>query len=359
MTNENFKQPIHHSIHFTPNYGNPYDLSRDFYGYNWILLSDEYSRNIKDRKKLHQFFSELGVSNFLLPITKSTYEQFNSLIRIQSKSMNRKLFQALEETWSNENEEFLRYLKESNWISMIQITYSLNHETNQIESNEIHGFDKPNKIYLKTKQIQEIFGSYVPYLDIEINPNSSFVHDIGLIEQITLTDILSMLFHWLTYPIFCTSISHMQNIYEYIYQNMSLNELRELIKHKSIFFVPLSSILNRTDIIAGQFVGINEICWLDSTNLFVKYSFKNRWILESFYTEQKSIFLDIFAISFNPTLEEYIQLLVHIASIKITKETIQDAFVIFKTIGNFSKQSIDKQDLQSKYHLKSYFAHKK
>jgi hypothetical protein len=223
--------------------------------------------------------------------------------------MNRKLFLALEQTWSNENEDFLQYLKESIWIPMIQITHSLNQQTNQIESNEIHGLDKPNKIYLKTKQIQRIFGSYAQYLDVEINPNSSFGHDIGLIEHITLTDILSMLFHWCKNPNFCTSLSHIQNIYEYIYQNMSMNELRELINHKTIFFVPLSSVSERTDIIVGRFVGISEICWLDPTNLFAKYSSKNRFILEPFYTEQKSIFLDAFAIPLNPTMDEYIQLL--------------------------------------------------
>jgi hypothetical protein len=309
LTNENFKQPINYSIHFTPTYGNPYDLSRDFHGYNWILLSDEYSQDIKDRKKLHQFFSELGVSNFLLPVTNSTYEQFNALIHMQSRSTNRKLFLALEEIWTKENEEFLGYLKESSWIPMVQINYSLNKETNQIESHEIQGFDQPNKVYLKTKQIQRIFGPYVPYLDVEINRNSSFVHDIGLIEHITLTDILSMLFHWCENSIFCTSLSHMQNIYEYIYQNMSMNELRELINHKPIFFVPLSSVLDRTDVVAGRFVGVGEICWLDPTNLFAKYSLKNRLILEPFYTEQKSIFLDMFAIPLNPTIEECIQLL--------------------------------------------------
>jgi len=82
----------------------------------------------------------------------------------------------------------------------------------------------------------------------------------------------------------------MQNIYEYIYQNMNINELRELIQNKSIFFVPISSTLNMTDIIPGKFVGISEIYWIDSTNLFQKYSFNQRFILEPYYSQQKKIF---------------------------------------------------------------------
>jgi hypothetical protein len=224
--------------------------------------------------------------------------------------MNRKLFLALQETWSNDNELFLKYLKESIWIPTIQIIYSYNKQIDQIELNKIHRLDKPNKIYLKTKQIQQIFGQHVQYIDVEINPNSSFANDIGLIEHITLNDIIAMLFHWCECSIFYTSISHIQNIYEYIYQNMNINELRELIQNKPIFFVPISSsVLDSTNIIRGKFVGITEICWTDSTNLFVKYSSNNRYILETYYTEQKSIFLDIFAIPLNPTIEEYIDLL--------------------------------------------------
>lgn len=221
--------------------------------------------------------------------------------------MNRKLFLALQETWSNENDLFLKYLKESIWIPTIQMIYSYN---KQIEFNEVHRLDKPNKIYLKTKQIQKIFGQHIQYIDVEINTNSSFANDIGLIEHITLNDIISMLLHWCENSIFYTSISHMQNVYEYIYQNMNINELRELVNNKSIFFVPISSSsLDSTSIIRGKFVSISEICWSDSTNLFEKYSSNNLYILESYYSEQKTIFLDIFTIPLNPTIEEYIHLL--------------------------------------------------
>lgn len=288
-------------------YGNPYDLSEDFNAYKWILLSDEYINGINDRKKLHEFFCELGVSDFLFPITNFSFEQLKCLIDFQSITMNKKLFLALEQTWSNENELFLQYLKESQWIPTIQRIYSYNR---QLEFNDIHRLDQPNKIYLKTKQIQQIFQEHIQYIDLDINPNSSFANDIGLITHLTLNDILSMLFHWCENSIFYTSISHAQNIYEYIYQNMNLNELRELIQSKLIFFVPLlSSSLDRTSIIPGKFVSISEICWIDSTNLFTKYSVKNRFILEPYYSEQKSIFLEIFAIPLNPTIDEYIQLL--------------------------------------------------
>ncbi|CAF0749457.1 unnamed protein product [Rotaria sordida] len=368
LTNDNFKQPIHDSIYFTPKYGNPYDLSKDFNTYNWILISDEYipeNSSLNYRKKLHEFFSELGISNFLFPIQDSTYKQFNSLIQIQSISMNKKLFLALQETYTrcHNNELFLNHLKESIWIPTIQIFYSYNEH---IELNQIHKLDKPNNIYLKTKQIEQLFGQHVQYIDIDIdiNFNSSFANDIGLIEHITLTDVISMLLNWCKNSIFYTSFSHMHNIYEYIYENMSINELRELINNKSIFFVPISSLssVDCTSIVRGKFVSISEVCWYDSTNLFVKYSSClntiNHYLLESYYTEQKSIFLDTFSIPLNPTIEEYINLLVHISSLETTENTIQDALLIFKTIGKLCEQSnnfTEKQDLQNKLFHKSIF----
>ncbi|CAF5046855.1 unnamed protein product, partial [Rotaria sp. Silwood1] len=157
LTNHGFKQPIHHSIYFTPKYGNPYNLLKDFNAYNWILISDEYiheNSSLNYRKKLYEFFSELDISNFLFPINNFTYEQFNSLIKIQSISMNKKLFLALQETYINFhiNELFLNYLKESIWIPTIQIFYSYNEQNNLIELNKIYKLDKSNNIYIKTKQ---------------------------------------------------------------------------------------------------------------------------------------------------------------------------------------------------------------
>ena len=264
---------------------------------------------------MHQFFSELGVTDFLFPIDKWTYEQFNSLIYSQSISMNKKLFLALQETWSTakENELFLKHLKASLWVPTIRISYSYNEQTDQIEINKICKLDKSNNVYIKTKQIQQLFAHHVPYIDVEINSNSSFANDLGLIEHIILTDVISMLSHWCKNAIFYTSISHIQNIYDYIYQNMSINELRELINNKPILFVPISSSTDSKNIVRGRFVSISEVCWSDSTNLFAKYSslFKtnNRFILEPYYTEQKSIFLDAFAIPLNPIIEEYTDLL--------------------------------------------------
>ncbi|CAF1197482.1 unnamed protein product [Adineta steineri] len=367
LTNKNFQQPTQTSIHFTPKYGNPYDLSKDFSTYNWILLSDEYIMNISsssERKKLHQFFSELGVSDFLFPINNWTYEQFDSLINIQSISINKRLFTILQENWmiTKETELFLKHLKDSIWIPTIQMSYSYNEQIDQIEINKICKLNQSNNIYIKTKQIQKLFEQHVTYVDVEIDSNSSFANDLGLIEHSTLDDVISMLIHWCEKSIFYTSLSHMQNIYNYIYQNMSRNELQDLINTKPIFFVPIDSSVEGKNIIRGRFVSLSEVCWSDSTNLFIKYSssFKtnSRFIIEPYYTEQKTIFLDTFAISLNPTVEEYISLLVHIASLETTEETVQDAFSIFKILGKWCEQSnqfIEKQDLQNKLSHKSIF----
>ena len=366
-TNDGFKQPIHHSIHFIPTYGNPYDLPNDFPGYPWILLSDDYISKTKDRKKLHQFFSELGVVDFLFPMSNFTSEQLHALIQMQSITINRKLFSALQENWSEAHEILLPFLREAVWVPKMQMTFFWNKQTDRIESKKIDGLDKPNQIYLKTKQIQRIFGVHVPYIDVEIDSNSSFAPDLGLIGHITSANLLSALYHWCESSIFYTSISHMQSIYDYLHQNISDQDLRELIQHKKIFFVPFSAISDRAEIVGGRFVGFQNVCWADPTNLFVKYSSSNRFILEPYYTEQRSIFLESFAVPSNPTMDEYIQLLgmnslmhllkssslvsVRIGTLKISNENIEHAFLIFKTLGTFCEQSnshIEKLVLQRK-----------
>lgn len=321
LTNDNFKQPTHHTIYFTPNYGNPYDLLKDFSAYNWILISDEYIHKISSvnqRKKLHEFFSELGVSDFLFPINNLTYEQFDSLIRIQSISMNKKLFFALQQNYSkfHDHEKFLQHIKDSIWIPTIQITYSYNEQIDRIESSKIRQLEKPSHVYIKTKQIEQLFGSHIQYIDIDANNlNSSFSNDIGLIEKITPANVTNMLLDWCRNSIFYTSISHMQYIYEYIYENMSVTELKEFINKNSIFFVSVSSSSpsDRRNIIRGTFVSRTDVCWCDSTTLFSKYSLssgcRHRYFLEPYYAEQKSIFLDTFDIPLNPTIDEYIDLL--------------------------------------------------
>ncbi|CAF4273238.1 unnamed protein product, partial [Adineta steineri] len=171
LTNKNFQQPTQTSIHFTPKYGNPYDLLKDFSTYNWILLSDEYIMNISssnERKKLHQFFSELGVSDFLFPIDNWTYEQFDSLINIQSMSINKRLFTILQENWmiTKETELFLKHLKDSIWIPTIHMSYSYNEQIDHIEINKICKLNQSNNIYIKTKQIQKLFEQHVTYVDV-------------------------------------------------------------------------------------------------------------------------------------------------------------------------------------------------
>ncbi|KAL3859495.1 hypothetical protein ACJMK2_009714 [Sinanodonta woodiana] len=68
VTNQGVKNPVEHSIHFTPSYGNKVNLSITFKGYDWILLDGCYlmnSSNQLDVHRWHDFFIKLGVTDFL------------------------------------------------------------------------------------------------------------------------------------------------------------------------------------------------------------------------------------------------------------------------------------------------------
>lgn len=317
-TNHRFQQPLHASIHFTPQSGNPYDLLGEFNAYDWTLLSDDYLQQLApsvDLAKLHRFFSLLGVRDFLLPVSDWTYEQFDCLIKRQSISMNKRVFLALQQTWrsTEDNERFIEHMRKSEWIPTVQYQYSYDDQTDQLDRNELSQLRRPTAVYIRTQQIEQLFEQHVPYLSIDVDSNSTFAHDLGLIDSVTASDVIAVLSQWCATSMFCSSISHLQSIYRYIYQNMDIDEVRNLASEKPIFFVPKSASADNTGIVRGRFVRRDDVCWCDPTNLFAKYASSMeaqlRYILEPYYSDQKAIFLDVFAVSPNPTVDEYLALL--------------------------------------------------
>jgi len=299
-TNEQFRNSERSVIHFSTAYGNPYDLTKDFPGIDWTFLDDEYVRKIHDRKRLHEFFSQLNVRDFLFPLNDQTNQILTLLINKQSRKINRKLFLALQKFWSDENQSILSFLRQSQWIPTIEFIY----EENQLK--ELLRLHRPTNVYQKTKPIESLFDIHVQYLDIDCELNSAFGRDLGLIDRVTIEDFMTKFNQWIDQIEFCTSKEHLNNVYEFLSENLNRNEIREFIRTKSMFFISMNEF---DSMIQGKFVNINEIYWTDPTNLFRKYSWSSRFQLEFYYKSQKTIFLDIFSIPIYPEFDEYIQFL--------------------------------------------------
>ena len=321
-TNAHFRSPEHNSIHFSTHYGNPYNLLEDFPTYPWLLLSDGYLRHASssvDRRKLHQFFSELGARDFLFPINRWTCEQFDALVERRSIPMNRKLFLIIQDHWSTLNEveqnelvhsSLFQHCKQFEWIPTVQICSSVKEQDDQIESTPVQTLHQATQTYMRTKVNERLLAGHVPYLDADLTRHASFAIALGLIEQIALPQLIAALLQW-SQSFFCASLAHMQNVYDYLDQHMNREDLRQLIEHHPIVFVP-EVVTERTAIVRGKFCHRSQVCWQDPSNLLMKYGStmetKPRAILDSFYPEQKSLFLDALAIPLYPTIDEYIAL---------------------------------------------------
>ena len=179
-------------IQFGVSYGNRYDLVNEFPGYSWAVLSDEYLREVSsssDRKKLRQFFSELGVTDFLLPVNPWTCEQFDSLVATRSTATNKKLFLALQDYWLKLNDDderkdimhstFFEHARQLPWIPSLSMSFSFDPDADRIVSTVHRQLSPANQLYLRTKQTERLFGEHVPYLDIDIDFNSSLATDLG------------------------------------------------------------------------------------------------------------------------------------------------------------------------------------
>ena len=298
-------------------------MLEDFPTYPWLLLSDGYLRHASssvDRRKLRQFFAELGVRDFLFPIDRWTCEQFDALVERRSFSMNRKLFLIIQEHWSTLNEveqnelmhsSLFQHCKQFEWIPTVQICYSVNEQQDQIDSTPIQALHPAAQTYMRSKVNERLLAGHVPYLDADLTVHASFAIALGLIEQIAVPQLIATLLQW-SQSIFCTSLAHMQNVYDYLGQHMNREDLRQLIEHHPIVFVP-EILTERTAIVRGKFCHRSQVCWQDPSNLLRKYSptmeTKPRAILDLFYAEQKSLFLDILTIPLHPTIDEYIALL--------------------------------------------------
>ena len=304
-TNEYFRSPIEYPIYFSWNYNHCYDLTKDFPLYPWIILSDNYLQEISSehkRRKLHQFFIELGVKDFLLPIHQWTMEQFNALIDYRSISINQRLFLLIQQYYIELNDieqrcfidtSFFNQLKQSKWIPSID-----------------KSFHQPNEIYVRNPIIDQLLSHHVPYVDINESIDPSFANHLGLLNQLTLSQFISQLIHWSQSSQFFTSRLHMQHVYEYLGQQMNREELTTLLEEYPLIFLP-SQYEDRSVIVQGRFVHRSRVCWSDASNLFNKYPLgeQSPSTLQIFYTDQQSLFITIFAIRLHPTMKEYFNLL--------------------------------------------------
>ena len=73
---------------------------------------------------------------------------------------------------------------------------------------------------------------------------------------------------------FFTSMSHISNVYTYIYENLVPRDLEDLLNQHCVIFCPeiTTSRTLETTLIRGKFLSQDNVWWNDHTGLFDKYS---------------------------------------------------------------------------------------
>jgi hypothetical protein len=238
---------------------------------------------------------------------------------------------------SNENERstvihstFFQHIKTCSWLPTIERCHKIDEQTCEIRSIHMQTFHRSNDIYLRTASIERLLADHVPYLDIDVAIDPLFANQLGLtydrlshvdidcfvrrlgvIEQITHVELLVQLMHW-SQSTFSTTVIHMENVYEYICQQMNIDDVRTLIDEHPFIFIPIER-AERHVIVNGKFIARSCLCWQDSSNLLSKYAASMNVsmpvTLDMFYAEHKHLFVHTLAIRLQPTIDEYILVL--------------------------------------------------
>ena len=216
---------------------------------------------------------------------------------------------------------------------------------------------QPSALYIRSEIVEKYLSHKVLYLDVTLSMNT-FYQFLGLKNSVTIETVKEYLLEWCERDKteepakFCTSLSHMKNIYLYLSNELKRQEFQDLLREKAVYFVPdrvASKISQDVGMeVSGKMLNRNEIWLEDPTRLFDKY----RTLLEEFHSEicrKRTILLfyrdtpnivELFKqegkLDIAPKVEEYLELLNLLCTTTTPKENepFADILCIFTTIGH-------------------------
>ena len=247
-------------------------------------------------------------------------------------------------------------LRLSAWLPAVQ-TRSVAETDGSVRQEQEVLMKPPAELYIRSETVQKYLSQKVLYLDVKLSMNS-FYQFMGLKNSVTIETVKDYLLSWCSRDKpeepakFCTSLKHMKNIYSYLSSELKRQEFQNLLRDKSVYFVPdrVAGKLSQDEEVevAGKMLHRGEIWLEDPTRLFDKY----RSLLEEFHSEicrKRTILLfyrdrhdivELFKsegrIDIAPKVEEYLELLSLLCSTTTPKDnpTFADVLCIFTTIGH-------------------------
>ncbi|XP_056911618.1 uncharacterized protein wu:fj29h11 isoform X2 [Takifugu flavidus] len=408
LTNRGLLCPAEEKVHFSVDYDN-IDLPTQLPGHDWIMLSSCYVKTDGDVTGWRELFSRLGVRDGLIirkeRVTLTAKELATSPWSVESRSWNKNpgescelddypceefhalataqlpdsvllqqrltLLEMLANNWDTGHHysQFLRaqvvnsdgrevkstkssfyhYLCTLKWVPAFRPV-----EGEQQERNYLC----PTSVYLNSPEVRSLLGTHVCYADLT---PSDFSRAIGIRQNISVEAMINYLKEWCIKPTdkqelrqpddvlegadFTSTVQHIHNVYNYLYQNCPKATLKELFHHSPAVFIEY----NRRDgnWCSGRFYHLKEACWCDPTGMFQRYkqlthatnsSVLQPKILAPFYNPlegMRDFFLNLLDADHSPKMNQYVGLLELICSSSPipTAEMLQDVSVVYASLA--------------------------
>ncbi|CAG2195996.1 unnamed protein product [Mytilus edulis] len=270
---------------------------------------------------------------------------------------------------------FCIWLKTCDWLPAIEVKAGVENN-GAIKYTEEVCCKKPSTLYYPFEKIVKLLHYTVNYVSGPFDTNkSTFAQFLGLKFEVSLEDLISSLKKWGQRSdggipaLFATSQSHIEHLYSYLGENLNKKQIQDLLDKAPVIFVPvITKSVGRGDMnqqrfavnVAGQMLSRQEVWWEDKTELFQKHQdilteihadIGRKKILSRYINYSRSPSLREFfmmgKIQTCPDVEEYSELLVHVASSqsRVETETLHDVMKLLSMIGDL--MYVDENDPES------------
>ena len=252
---------------------------------------------------------------------------------------------------------FSMLLQTAAWLPAMRIT-SMPESNGRVRQQKEIVLMKPSVLFIRSEAIENVLSHKVLYVDVSTDSTmNTFYEFLGLKNAVTSENMKSYLLDWCSRgnteepATFCTSLQHMKNVYLYLCNNVTRQELQGLFRENPVYFVPERGTRNvshnESDEVCGKMLIRNELWLKDPTKLFDKYrhvlkdvhsDICQKETIHSYYREQTDI-IELFKhcgkIDIVPKADEYLELLKVLCETGTPKdnEMFSDVLCIFTAIG--------------------------
>ena len=253
-------------------------------------------------------------------------------------------------------------LQTSCWLPAVKCECILEPDGNVRISKKIK-MRQPAAIFIYSETLQRLLSNKVLYLDVQLALNSTFHQFLGLKNSVAIETVKEYLLRWCARKedneatLFCTSLSHMKQVYSYLSKELNKGQLQSLLRDHPVYFVPMRP-CGQDEVVPGHMLNRQEIWIADRTGLFEKH----RGLVEEFHSEicKKRTLVSFYGdtpdllntfkqdakVNQQPQVEEFMELLSLLCTTSSPKNVgiFSDVLHIFTVIGQNLANPVEAPD---------------